>query len=408
MATEPTILVKKADGSFERMPLSQVQKMKQGASNTAIAKAPAPQAPKAVLEQNNKPAAMAQVAKPANSFVPKTPPPLAPHPIRPRVLMEQAKVSVPVKNITPTKLPTSPNKPVTNIKSPDDFSHPFEDLPGSVDKSSGITPDSREDDAQKVMDKLSFKVPAAVMARAYSAITLLLKDVRTADQTKSIALRSQADGGLGLTPAQTDELIRESEALLNKNVKPIDKKLAAESRSKVMDSLTNTAGFVHPPSALSKPAAPVKVPSVNSEIKAPPELAPLPGRPNAPIFSGGNNNTTRLGMTDVTAPASVEVGPVDEVRMVSLTDFRRLSQNPVEAAARLGQKFENLKAESILLYFSALDAWHQSPLYRDYLGSVIQAINKRTRLSAVLGGSADHISMPEIEAILGMEKNLGI
>jgi hypothetical protein len=94
-----------------------------------------------------------------------------------------------------------------------------------------------------------------------------------------------------------------------------------------------------------------------------------------------------------------------EFQYFTLTDFRRLSDSPTEAASRLWQKFINLKEESIILYFEAINDWHESPLYREYLETVCAAIAKKQKLASVIGDKSK-IQMAEIQALVEMEKRL--
>ncbi len=100
------------------------------------------------------------------------------------------------------------------------------------------------------------------------------------------------------------------------------------------------------------------------------------------------------------------LGPVDEIEFFTLTDFRRLSSNPPEAASRLKQKFLNLRDESYVLFIDGLAAWRQSPLFIEYSGAVTEALNTKKKLSDVLLSDPNKIQMNEIQAIIQMEKDL--
>ena len=99
------------------------------------------------------------------------------------------------------------------------------------------------------------------------------------------------------------------------------------------------------------------------------------------------------------------MGPIDEIRYITLIDFRRLSSNPDEAAARLKQKFTNLREESYVLFMDAIDAWRKSPLFNDYIGASAVALNAGQKLN---GAASDNnkIQMNEVKALIKMEKDL--
>lgn len=143
------------------------------------------------------------------------------------------------------------------------------------------------------------------------------------------------------------------------------------------------------------------------EISAAKETSITPTMPSQNIFVQARNDTGRQSMHDIQPIQPEEIGPVDEIRTMTLTDWRRLSQNPIEAAARLGQKFVNINDESVLLYLSALVAWRQSPLFRDYMMAVAEGLNNRARIDVVVMDKS-RIQVPEIQALLGMEKSFVI
>jgi len=108
-------------------------------------------------------------------------------------------------------------------------------------------------------------------------------------------------------------------------------------------------------------------------------------------------------MRDITIKQT-NIGPINEISTLTLTDFRRLSSNPEEAAMRLKQKFINVKDESILLYIEALDAWKTSPLYTDYVLAAIASLASGRSLATLT--DAKLIRLEEMKALIGMERQL--
>ena len=123
-----------------------------------------------------------------------------------------------------------------------------------------------------------------------------------------------------------------------------------------------------------------------------------------PVFKLDTAPVAKKSMQDVTA-TSVEMGPVEEIKSVTLTDFRRLSGNPDEAAKRLQQKMFNLQDESFVWYLEALAAYHQSPLYTEYMQAVCQSLAERKSLANVLMVK-NSIKLNEAMALIEMEKSL--
>jgi hypothetical protein len=60
-------------------------------------------------------------------------------------------------------------------------------------------------------------------------------------------------------------------------------------------------------------------------------------------------------------------GPIEEIKNLTLKDFRRLGENPEEAAQRVLQKIDLLGDESLVKRAEGIKAWHDSEVYRIYL-----------------------------------------
>jgi hypothetical protein len=99
------------------------------------------------------------------------------------------------------------------------------------------------------------------------------------------------------------------------------------------------------------------------------------------------------------------MGPVEDIKSITLTDFRRLSGNPEEAAKRLQQKMFNLQEESFVWYLDALAAYHVSPLYSEYMQAVCQSLAERKSLANVLS-MKNSIKLNEAMALMEMERGL--
>lgn len=365
---QPTILIKKSDGTSERVTLAELKKRQAGVvvPETVVTPVVAP----------------TPVAIPTTVVVPVSAPIVAPTPVAelvpvvtqiPSVILPEPIVSKPIENITQQQV-------ATPLKVEDVKSLLHEETPNSEHAVSNLAA-SRTDQVSKVIDSLSFKVAAAVENRLKSIVQLRLKDIRGEADTLDACQRSIKDGGLGLTEPQAQELTKKAQptayapkAEPHKKIEVVEKILQDAMPMAAIEDLINQAG------------------SANKENK-------MPVRPLA-------NTGTKMPIHDVKSrPAPV--GPLQEIEIFSLTDFRRLSNNTVEAANRLKQKFLNLKEESYLLFMNSWTAWHQSPLYQSYISVVDTALSQRKPLSSVLG-EKDKISLVEIEALINMEKELGI
>lgn len=352
--TQPTILVKKADGTTERVSLADLKK---------------------------------RTAKPVVTNEPVISPSPAPaKPVMPEKKIEPAEVKKPVlakPTVKPVVLPHSfTAKDAVPLAEDPDISHP------SLSKT--VVP--RQNDVDKVLAKFSFSVPADYVSRLRSVVLLAIKDIRSEADTRELVLRSIKEGGLGLTENQADELLS-----------------ACQSISKLPMVAPKAIPAVVKPAGLPANTAPFnafvsKDPSVTQPVA--PKAVPKPMESERPAFSK-SKTMTRPVMRDVIPARPAILDPVEEIAYMTLTDFRRLSSDPVTAAKKLSQKFINLKEESIILFLRSRDGWRRSPLYLDYVNLLAESLQAQTPVSA-LSGKENGITSSELSALAGMEKELGL
>lgn len=339
MNDQLTVLVKKADGTTTRVPVSSLLPSTIPAPASASPAVPAPVAP---VVTKPKPA----IPKPTQSID--------------TAFREEIKRLVPP---IPAPAPLPKAEAMVKKADPDFHTSLLEEARPTGAADLPMISSARPGEAEAVIRKLSFTVPANLQNRLRSLIQLNLKEVRTVAQTLAVAVRPITDGGLGLTEAQAKELVAGSE------MAPPD----------------------HP-----------SFPSLKGGEDATP--APQKNTESAPPFKLSPISAVRKPMHDIMERAA-EVGPIDEIRLLTATDLRRLSSNPSEAVTRLKQKFTNLREESILFYLEALQAWQESPLYRDYIKTLATALS----LGAPLGSAPNApgaLKTEEVTALAGLNQSL--
>ncbi|MFA5062307.1 MAG: hypothetical protein WC526_04130 [Patescibacteria group bacterium] len=323
---QPMVRVKKADGSFVMMKLSDLRKQN----------APPQPAPKPTPKPVQPPAPIRQQPKPQ---------------------------------------PQPPKKNWTR----DDASSLLEEKLGLKDNSAPTTSQTRESEVDKVVAKLDFKIPQEFKNRMRSVIQLRLKDLRSDEETRETAVRQTKDGGLGLLPAQAEKLLKACQEVELREMPTKDAPFNPFER---------------------KPAVnPVSAPKFNAPKKE--EII----KKFEPSFSLSNSQPAiKPFVRDITA-SPIEMGPVEEIKYLTISDFRKLSDKPAESAKRLKQKLLNLQDESFLLYMDGVEAYHKSPLYLDYLNAVCESLANRRTLAATLTDK-NRIQLGEIDALIEMEKEL--
>lgn len=421
MDDNQTILVKKADGSFIHVPLSELGKKPRETESTLGGKVPMPAVAVKVAPMVELAKEREVVEAPKSALV--TPP-------RVIKLTEQVMPAKAVKILEPEI---------------HDLTSPLEEPAPAIHPAMPLLSQGRENQVESIIKALSFKVPVQNGNRLRTIIQLFLKDIRGENETLEILTRKELEGGVGLSASQAEEVINKSEesnsvateatktpVILSEAKDPLkpntrdsslplrmtpkfDPKESMRLEKEIPDIIRKfpimkpvTVAPKAAPASVSTPVLPPKVAPVSMSSVAQ-KIAPVV-MPKVPLSEMPladfkfNSDRLKTTMHDVTKPP-LEITPADEIRYFSLTDFRRLAPNPADGALKLKQKFLNLKDESVILFFAALEAWRSSPLYRDYLTAVSQSLSKRTPLAR--SGDKLMIQLPEIVALVEMEKEFG-
>ncbi len=120
--------------------------------------------------------------------------------------------------------------------------------------------------------------------------------------------------------------------------------------------------------------------AIASSLPQPPRTQA--SHPGGPPRAGGGISA-RPPMQDV-QPVRRLSGPLDELRALSLADFRRLSKNPKEAAGKITDKVDLLEGQGYDQRVAAIKAWRASPLNRWYVAATNEALLRGLSLQALL------------------------
>ncbi len=403
---EPLIPIKKPDGTFVKVTMAEFKAMQQKKTlpqQPAQTPAPTPVQP-IVATQVNAPAVQAP-NKPVQS-VPS-------HPVQIKTHVDhnnQSKTQPTVHHAHVSKKDQPVHhKPLTSA----DARSPLEEkMP--VKNTGPLTSGKREQQVEEVVRELGFGVSTDLLGRLKSLVLARLKDIKTDDDIRSVLLRPTKNGGIGLSQPQAEKVIS--------SIQEVYKKQQAASRAEhaevpVLKGKQNMSLMVEPPElpAVAQDVAPKSYAQTYAAAKPQPKPSLVPAddivsklvkesMAAEPVFKISNKAAPKQFIQDVTMPQT-EMGPVEELKSITLADFRRLSTNPEEAAARLQQKLLNLQAESFVWYLDGLSAYHNSPLYLEYIQSVCQSLAERKSLANVLM-MKNSIKLSEALAIIEMEKSL--
>lgn len=132
--------------------------------------------------------------------------------------------------------------------------------------------------------------------------------------------------------------------------------------------------------------------------------------PAQPLYSPGTMHPSgKQRMQDVRFARRL-AGPAEELRTMDLTDFRRLSQNPVEAVKKIEDKIDLLGEDGFEKRIEGIKAWRESPINRQYLHVTQAAFAKGKPLDEILkeeekAGNAS-LSRNDVNAIMELNAKL--
>ena len=216
-------------------------------------------------------------------------------------------------------------------------------------------PEDRYEDVSRVVEVLSFDIPQNLHLRLHSLIQSRVKDVRSDHQLSSYAMRAIESGGLGLTEEQAEILVETIHTVL-----AVRKEVAIPgTKMTVIDTPSHSNG--------------------SHNLR---EYSPERGT----SISAQKNPTVSL--QDIHPPEIRDevMGPIDEIASMTLHHFRSLSKDPHIAIDIMQKKIDTLRAESYFEYIKAQDAWQKSPLYALYLAHLSRALDTNKHLKDVLDG----------------------
>ncbi|MBI4427091.1 MAG: hypothetical protein HY569_01215 [Candidatus Magasanikbacteria bacterium] len=366
MANQPTILVKKSDGTSVRMSWDEFQIYMRNAKDAKMRnekKTSESQTPKSkIITPKSEPRTpVGELPALESEVLPATTAPVK------EIFVDEAKY---MRNAKYAKMRTAKNYKIERLKdygkkdwTADDNKSLLEDAVGEAvkTKSANVLPSKRDDLYDLFVKEIRFPIKDEMRGRLNSLAVSFVKGVRTEDQMRGYLQRSEADGGLGFSEEQTSAVIgaiKKVWHLANTPLAPL-----REGSSQILSSERGNLRF----------------PTKSEDHKLPPR------RRTGEVLG---INTKPL-VQDVTPPKveptkKVSLGPIDEIATMTLTDFRRLATGGIDSVQVLRDKFSALRKESVIIYLQALDAWFASPVYKDYQNLIKRAVNEGRKLTEVV------------------------
>jgi hypothetical protein len=186
---------------------------------------------------------------------------------------------------------------------------------------------------------------------------------------------------------------------------------------------------VQRPSIVPAPAVPVIAAAPAPVIPPPrppaptplPPVVPMPTpRPAAPVMPSPPIAPPRMAapspkMQDVrplssSQPAARLTGPVQELAIITLADFRRLSADPVEACRKISDKLDVLEESAYTQRIAGIKAWQGSEVYKRYLEVINAAFSGGKQIAAAIADSQaagrETPTEREVRAIMELNRQL--
>ena len=215
--------------------------------------------------------------------------------------------------------------------------------------------------------------------RLHVIVDSRIREVRDTWQTKDTLEQDKEKGGLGLKGKQLVEVVEAIEQAYDQTHLPIAK-VADEQKGKFTQEQAKAKAS--------------KVKEQEQELTK--RYTKLTGKPTQPTpkpvkpaFSAASPATGHQSMQDITQVKKL-VGPVDELANMDLISWRRLSQDPQEAALKIKDKIELLEGESYTKRLEGIKAWQSSPINQMYV--------EITREVLITGKSIDQIIVAKTKA----------
>lgn len=157
------------------------------------------------------------------------------------------------------------------------------------------------------------------------------------------------------------------------------------------------------PSSATKADISSRVAEVLKRAAAPPPPPPpaAPPPPPPPL-------QPRSVMADVKYVPKL-TGPVDELRALTLKDFRRLSKDPHEATLKIRDKIDLLEEQSFEVKTSGIKAWQDSEANRLYLEMLRRSLEGKPILDVIVEKEAKQepvLTKNEFDAIMDLNRKL--
>jgi hypothetical protein len=129
----------------------------------------------------------------------------------------------------------------------------------------------------------------------------------------------------------------------------------------------------------------------------------------APVVNLNFSSTGKVRMDDIRFTPQV-LGPIDELKYMTVKNFRRLDPDPLKATKKIKEKLELLGREDYAKKIEGIVAWQESPLSKLYLSLCRQALDSKKPVLDILKqeliNNPNSLRSDELSAIISLNHTL--
>jgi hypothetical protein len=241
--------------------------------------------------------------------------------------------------------------------------------------------------------------------RAKSLVISWKKGIRNEFQLLDYATKDVNHGGLGLSEEQAQrffEKVKDSRTNLDNLFE-----IVFEKKAKIENVIEEKRIEENKVVAFSNSNSVVKE-GIIPVAKTP--FIPIEKEDNYSFNQPYSHTPPSSTFHDVALPQtnSRTTGPKQEIADFSVVDYRRLARDPKKCADMLLAKFNAWKKESFMLFLDTMDGWHKSSLFRMYVQTTVESINNKLTIAQVLQSKdpSNFITLEEYESIISVDSSL--
>lgn len=274
-----------------------------------------------------------------------------------------------------------------------------------------------------------------VQKRCVEIVTARVRQVRDAIQTRAMLERPRDEGGLGILGGPLAQMLERMERAVDaaerEKKKELEEQRNAQRTQKeegkrekeiltekeehlLAKRFVQTTGKI--PTERIAPAAPTLA-RASAAQSAQSQLQQQEARMDAEKIRATVQQTVKSEAAPIpkSRPKVQDVqferrltGPIEELRAMSLVEFRRLSSDPAQAIARITDRIGLLEDQGYSKRVEGLQALRQSPLMGLYASLTQQALLSGTTVDAVISGQKDKqgLKKSEYEALMKLNAEL--